>query len=289
MFRIKNILRRSAALIIIVLILICNDLFGAVRIIEADQVRPRIRLCSGPIISGSDSLIADGVPLQRDSDYTIDYMEGTLTLSGGDLQFQKLEIHYTPLPSWLKRHYGIRPGVADRPLPPSRPMAGEAAAPVRTGRAESMSIRGAKKFSITSQSGGTSQFNQELELIVRGEISPGLQVSGSVADRGYDPSYGTINSSISELDKLNLKISSSTFYSEIGHLEYGQYSGYGSSQIKQVSGIKAAYSGKRYDFSALFGRPRGKFKTARFRGQDRVQGPYRILADNTVEAIVPGS
>ena len=39
----------------------------------------------------------------------------------------------------------------------------------------------------------------------------------------------------------------------------------------------------------MFGRPRGRFKSVGFRGQDRVQGPYRISADNVIESIVPGS
>ena len=286
--RIKNILCHPAALILVVFIFCCSSAGGAVRILKADDIKPRIRLCNGPIINGSDSLVADGMPLSRDADYNIDYIDGTLFLLSLPLDYQRLEIHFTPLPSWLKKYYGIRPGLTESPLP-TQGISTDIGPPPKSIGPSSMSIRGAKTFSVSSQSGGTSQFNQALELTVGGEIAPGLEVSGSVADRGYDPAYGAINSQISELDKLNLRISSKQFYSEVGSLELNQYSPYGGPQLKQVSGLRAAYTGNRYTVSTLFGRPRGKFETAKFRGQDQIQGPYRITADNVIESIVPGS
>ncbi|PKK84811.1 MAG: hypothetical protein CVT49_01255 [candidate division Zixibacteria bacterium HGW-Zixibacteria-1] len=289
MSRDNKIPYQPAALIFLIILIFFQNINGAVRILKADEVKSRIRLHNGPIVSDSDSLIADGLLLVRDADYKIDYIEGVLTLSSPHNEYQQLTIYYTPLPAWLKKQYGIMPGQADRPLPSVEPPVTSLTVPGKARDEALVSISGAKKFSIISQTGGTSQFNQSLEMTIRGEISPGLEIAGSVADRGYDPAYGAINSRISELDKLNLKIYSKTFYSEIGNLEFNQSSAYGGSPPKQVSGIKAAVKTGHYDVSTMFGRPRGRFKTVRFQGQDRIQGPYRVAAENRSEAIVPGS
>ncbi|RKX32185.1 MAG: hypothetical protein DRP46_01675 [Candidatus Zixiibacteriota bacterium] len=288
MSRFHNIFRQTASLVFLISIILCANAGAALKVLKADQIKSRIKIHDGPIVNGSDSLIADDIRLSREGDYNIDYLEGVIFLTTPADSIRELTVYFTPLPSWLKKQYGILPDIGDSP-PPIRSLPAEHAGPRRMSDASAMKIRGAKKFSVISQTGGTSQFDQSLEMTINGEITPGLTVSGSVADRGYDPSYGAINSQISELDKLNLKISSKNFYSEIGDLEYNQLSGYNGPNIKQVSGITAALTAGNYNFGALFGRPRGKFRTVRFRGQDRIQGPYQITSGNTIEAVVPGS
>lgn len=274
---------------ILITICICNNVYAAQKIFVSDEIRPRIRLHGGPIISGSEELSAGDRLLVKDEDYRVDYLNGVIYLIKSGEKFDTLTVTFTPLPTWLKKHYGIEPEI-NTPLPLPSGASRDAAIPrSQTFRSSTLSIKGAKKFSILSRSGGTSQFNQSLELTLRGELSPGLEVSGSVADRGYDPAYGTINSQISELDKLNLKVVSKSFYSEIGNLEVLQSSDFGSSVIKQVSGIQANFHNPHVVISGLFARPRGQFKTAKFGGIDRVQGPYRIISNNKLSAIVPGS
>lgn len=269
--------------------LISHNVIGAERILISDEITPRIRIHHGAIISDSDSLFLNGRLLARDKDYRIDYLNGVISLQQSGREFDTLKMFYTPLPGWLKKHYGIQPERVGTPpvRVPLRPT-------VQTTQekypaSSSLTIRGAKKFSISSQTGGTSRFNQSLALAVKGELSPGLEISGSVSDHGYDPVYGTINSRISELDKLNLKIESSRFHSEIGNLVIAQRSDYSGPVAKQVSGIEAAFHDRDISVSALFARPRGQFKTARFNGFDGIQGPYRVIADDQVCAIVPGS
>nr|MBN2276744.1 hypothetical protein [candidate division Zixibacteria bacterium] len=205
-------------------------------------------------------------------------------ISAGDT----LTVFYTPLPTWLKRHYGLQPELISggdvRAISPDiQPIS-----PAGSLTKSSLSITGAKRFSILSQTGGSSQFDQSLDLTVGGELTPGVIVSGSVSDRGYDPVYGTINSRISELDKINLRVESRKFFSEIGNLEIAAASDFGL-QKKQVSGLQAVYHDSRFSAATLFARPRGEYKTMRFYGTDGNQGPYRIVADNLTRAIVPGS
>jgi len=274
---------------LIILFFLFSESFGAVRLLSGDKIKSRIRLNDGPIVNESDSLLLSGRHLIREADYSIDYINGVLALNITPGQFDTLAAYFTPLPAWLKRHYGMQPDIQGDTrqviitptsnIPQSRNL--------RTGTA--VEIKGAKRFSIISQTGVTSQFVQSLELSIQGELNPGLKVTGSVSDRGYDASYGTVNSRISELDKINLKVESRKFMAEIGNLEIEQSSDFSSSLQKQISGLKTVYHDRKFSAGAVFARPRGEYKSVRFYGNDGVQGPYRIIADNRIRAIVPGS
>ena len=226
----------------LIFIFLCANLQGAVKVLVSGRITTRIKIHNGPLISESDSLFLNRKKLNRELDYSIDYLSGSITLNNylpnAD---DTLRIYYTPLPDWLGQRYGILAKPTDRipeiPTQSFRPAEPILASPVSS----KMLIKGAKKFSVFSETTGSSQFDQSLELTINGELAPGLLISGSVSDREYYSSYSSINSTISELDKINLKIKSKHFESEIGDLEIYQQSEYGRRDIRQVSGLEVSY------------------------------------------------
>jgi len=254
----------------------------------AEELKTRIKIHNGPVVEDSDSLYLNDRLLIKGQDYKIDYLRGIVFTAETYKSADTLIVAFSPLPTWLKEYYGILPGES---TPPYRSALSktEPVYQIRPEKSSGIIIKGAKKFSILTRTGNISKFNQSLDLTITGELSPGLEITGSISDRGYNPAYGTINSQISELDKLNLKIKSRQFYSEIGNLEILQRSDFGAVNDKQVSGIQAAVYGQRLSASVVFARPRGRFSTVKLSGVDKTQGPYRISVDNRVTAIVPGS
>lgn len=250
-----------------------------------------LKLGYGPIVTDSDSLFADTVLLKRGVDYKIDYLRGRIDLYLPDsLRFDSLYIRYTPLPSWLNNRYGIAPGRAlseNRQIVPRREE--NKPSSVNRGNDSELRLNGAKRFSFLSRTSGGSEFNQSLELTVDGNLSEDLTISGAVSDRGYDPEYGTVNSRINELDKLNLQVKSNRLFAEIGDLKIRQNGEYRRAGQKDLSGMQAVYRDKTFSAEAALGRPRGRFETVRFSGADRVQGPYRINTGRISRPIVPGS
>jgi hypothetical protein len=288
-FKVANL---SARYIFFISILICiTELSGAAEIRRmVGPSESRLKIYDGAIISNSDTLILNERFLIRDKDYQMDYLSGVVQLQRGlSADSTVIVIRYTPLPHWLRLRYGLMPAPRYSPddeaqvrmtVSPSRP--------VGTRSPSNVDINGTKRFSILTQKGG-SQFDQSLELSIKGEVTPGLEIIGVVADRGYDPVYGTINSRISEVDKLNIQIKSSRFGAQAGNLAIRQRSGYGGNSLKEVSGVQGNYRDRRYSVSATIARPRGRSASYAFLGQDRVQGPYRVLADGQIKAIIPGS
>jgi hypothetical protein len=281
----KSVILSFLSLIIIFL----SGALGAVKQIPPGAVKSRLKIYDGAIITDSDTLFLDSLPLARNRDYRIDYLEGILYLNLPDSSVHgQLIIHYTPLPRWLRNYYGILPeppGSDNRPIPISSHLQSQSLPAMES----NVLIRGTKRFSLLTRTEGASQFSQSLELAIKGELTPGLEISGSVTDKGYDPSYGTINSRINEFDKLYLQARSQRFLAEVGNLEVQRRSPWGGQSVKQISGLQSRYVGKSISTGLVFGRPRGIFRTASFIGSDRIQGPYRITADNDVAAIVPGS
>ncbi|MBN2226910.1 MAG: hypothetical protein JW763_06065 [candidate division Zixibacteria bacterium] len=275
---------------VLALVAIGGEAIAASRVFSSVQLKPIMRISESLIVTDSDSLFYNGRRLERDHDYRIDYARGMLSLSlpppsDGD----SLVVYYTPLPSWLKSRYGIAPPETSEQALPS-PGITSVASPSPLSRKEGgVFIKGAKRFSILSQSGGTSEFSQSLDLSIAGELSSGVTIQGSVTDRGYDPTYGTVNSRISELDKLYLAVRSRRFSSEIGNLEITTPSGFGRSAPKQVSGITVGYADRTISLGGILARPRGRFASVQLNGIDQMQGPYRIATDRAVTAIVPGS
>jgi hypothetical protein len=284
-----NTCRIIGIIFVVSLFLPSSPLHAAKKLFTSNELRAIVKLHAGAIIDESDSVTVNNRLLQRGRDYRIDYINGLLYLNGAIGEHDTLSVCYTPLPTWLKKQYGLMPGTVESSSYPAYPVRSPVISPAGDRGSSKMTLKGAKRFQILSQSGGSSQFNQSLELSVAGELTPGVTVSASIADRGYDPIYGTINSRISELDKLNLKVQSDKFYSEMGDLEIAQRADFNTPLLKRVSGLRARYRDRGFESKVLLGRPRGQFKTVKFNGMDRVQGPYQVAAENTVAAIVPGS
>ncbi len=291
----RNSIWRILRYILLTFIIFFGFCQAAYKIFIGEEIGQRLRIHDGPIVSESDSLFFNNTNLVRNKDYRIDYINGMIQLlpdsfdkksSGGK---DSLVIYFTPLPSWLKSHYGIELQSPSAAKPQPIPVESSTIEPRRLS-GSTLSIKGAKKFSIISQTSGTSQFNQSLELTVSGEVSPGVLVAGSVSDRGYNPAYGTVNSRISELDRIFLNIKSNNFQVDIGNLELSQKSDYKHGVVKQVNGLSASFDNNVFSSSLLLARPRGSYRTFKFNGLDLVQGPYKVFSEsNNVGAIVPGS
>ncbi|UCG60631.1 MAG: hypothetical protein JSV52_09870 [Candidatus Zixiibacteriota bacterium] len=259
-----------------------------VELIGAD-IPSRYSVGSNFILNSSDSLYLNGRLLQRGVDYVFDTRRGAFDLSRiGASGLDTLRIVYRPVPAWLKTLHGT-------PLPEVSPDQSENIPEipeiVRAGvvpTSGDISISGAKTFRFTARSSGSSNFSQSLDLSLSGNLAPGLELSGAISDRGYDPSYGTANSRLNELDKINLKLSSRIFSAQVGDILL-QDPMAPSAAPKRVSGASMNIWQRQGHLHAAVARPKGRFETARLSARDNTQGPYRVTSGTAVAPVVPGS
>ncbi len=238
----------------------------------------------------SDSLYLNGRLLVRNVDYSFDNSRRLFDLSHlGVDDGDTLTITYEKVPDWLQESYGRSlPDVSHHAverIDPS-PQSGQRGL---TYEGSDISISGAKSFRFSARSAGASNFSQSLDLKISGHLTPGLEITGAVSDRGHDPSYGPSNSRLNELDKINLKLKSDMLAAQIGDMAVVSRFDMGSGRSQRVSGANLNIHTQRWYAEALAARPKGRFETFKFSGEDGLQGPYQIGQGANARAIVPGS
>ena len=259
-------------------------------VLVGEEIPERLFVDKRRIFFESDSLYLNGQLLRRNVDYSFDATGRLFDLS--HLEFgpgDTLWVTYEPVPDWVQWSYGrslpaIVPRTVDRPDPPSY-AAGRTASLSRS----DITISGSKSFNFSARSAGVSSFSQSLDLRIQGFLAPGLEVTGAVSDRGYDPSYGPSNSRLSELDRINLSLKSKIVSAQVGDMAVVSRFDTGPPRNKRISGVNFSLHAPNWYAEALAARPRGRFESYRFFGIDGLQGPYQIGEGSAALPIVPGS
>lgn len=259
------------------------------RVWVGDSIPPTIFTGTGFILSGSDSLWLNGRLLQSGVHYEFQPRRRAFALKIRDLTpTDTLRVHYRPAPAWLRPTYGRQPLLNPPPRRLKQPGDLTSLPPSSAGRPPGdVSISGAKTVRFSARSDGSSDFGQSLDMRIEGLLAENLRVVGSVSDRGYDPSYGTANSRLNELDKINLLLTSPVFSAQVGDISPPPMLEVRSG--RRISGVSAQVSGSSWSAEGLVARPRGRFTTAQFYGRDERQGPYQVTDQGPGQAIVPGS
>lgn len=250
------------------------------------EIPRQITVPSAGIYIDSDTLYMNGRPLARGTEYRYSSVDRTFVLEIDAAETDTLTVIYSEVPAWVGRTYGreIPEVVASTdavPIPQqleSPPMSG--------GFAQDIKLSGAKTFRFNAQSSGANDFGQSLDLKITGELAPGLELTGALTDRGYDPTYGTATSRLSELDRLNLQLKSHRLLARIGDITLpNSFGGPG----KNVSGASMALSYPRWTMHAAAARPKGRFASVNLTGENGFQGPYQVGQQGKARPIVPGS
>ena len=252
------------------------------------DIPKRLFVGSPFIFQDSDSLYFDGRLLERGVQYSFKQGAGYFDLSNLTAsESDTLVAIYTALPSWVATSFGRElPSATVQPQGAMPSIIPQRTALPGVGGNE-IKISGSKSFRVFTQSAGTSQFNQSLDLNITGELTPGLMISGAVTDRGYNPTYGTANSRLNELEKVNIKLYSQVLSAQVGDITVNDYSD--RIRPKSVSGASFALTYPNWNVSGIAARPRGQYASYGFVGQDALQGPYQIGTGQSAQPIVPGS
>ena len=139
-----------------------------------------------------------------------------------------------------------------------------------------INLSGAKSFRFMTRSRGGSSFSQGLDLSISGQLASGVEVTGAVSDRGYNPVYGTANSRLKELDRIHLEVKSRRFTGRVGDLLVSNQMDPSFQRDRRLSGVTFTYSDFHQSAYMSAARPRGRFQTARIHSLDQLQGPYQI-------------
>lgn len=257
------------------------------RVFVGAAIPKQLQFQSSFIFAGSDSLFLNGHLMARDSDYKVNSDPGYFDLSSlSPRAIDTLTVVYHELPAWLQKSYGrsvpdIPGNTSTTSLPPIT-----ARRPLPSPFAQDIKLSGAKSFRFSTRTAAGSEFGQTLDLKITGQLSPGLGISGAISDRGYNPTYGTANSRLNELDKVNLQLKSQRLFAQIGDITLRGSAGM---EPKQVSGAALDLTFPAWHVGAGAARPKGRFASVSLAGDDGFQGPYEVSQTGRGGPVVPGS
>ncbi len=255
------------------------------------------------ILTGSEKVILNGVMhLERDNHYSIDYRYGILDLHAIPYESDEFEpvllrVTYRYLPlmfSDIYRLYEFAEDTTDEDEPRRAVMPRRSftlddifTSQLRTSGSLIRGLSIGTNRDLTLQSG----FRMQLS----GNLSDQVEIAATLTDENTPIQPEGTTQTLRELDKVYIQIFSDDYRATFGDFDL------------EVTGTEFSRLNRRlqgamgqYQYRAGYGDGevmiagasiRGKFHTMEFRGQEGVQGPYRLTGRNNERAIiiVPGS
>ncbi len=242
-----------------------------------------------PIVVGSDSVRINGRLLKRGEDYRINYYKGYITTAEPidsttalSVKFEPLFFRldnpyylYEPIPIDLRRQY--QPDSIDYPLKEPEPT--KIFQP-------GLTVGGSKLLSVEFGNSLDPDLSQALDLTIRGPIVRGVDAAAYVSDRSAQSAAGGTSSTIEELDRFFIKLTSRNFIATLGdfqvafdQLKLARYN-------KKLKGVTLEYKDESNRGVLSGASSAGRFTTNRFMGREGDQGPYLLSDPSGARGIV---
>ena len=254
---------------------------------------PRIvKLKQRHIVSNSLNISADGTMLS-DDDYLLDVPSGTVKLLVDLDAPVTLEISYSHLsldiPSCFFRRKLQLDAHRTQPISPSS----EYIPPQQAGgetQPSKLRIFGSKSIGLKAGTGADLELNQTLNIQIEGYLRDNLKVTGVLSDQSR-PEVGGISTSLGEIDRITLRLSSENFTAGIGDIDFKRNFGSTARFRKTLKGGSAAVKTGEIRADVIAGGIRSKHGRLRTLGRDGVSGPYRLLPDvgQASVSVLPGT
>ncbi len=254
---------------------------------------PRIlKLENTHIISNTVSIIANGTKLSSD-EYVLDVPSGTVKLLIDLKPPVDVDVSYSHL--WfdvtscmfrrrLIDHTGgdvsTQAGDKDTPPPPEG----------RPTHSPQLGIFGSKSIGLRTGTGSDLELNQTLNVHIDGYLNQNLRVTGVLSDQSR-PEVGGISTSLGEVDKVTLQISSEKFAATVGDIDFKRNLGANARFNKALKGGRAEFRSSAVYADAVLGGIKSKHGRLKTFGSEGVSGPYRLLPDvgRVSVSILPGT
>jgi hypothetical protein len=259
---------------------------------ELSEGMTRIDLGVTFIISGSDSVTVDGIPLVREKDYRINILKGTLILVSPPAGGEVLEAR------WKRYPFAFAPVFAAR-FPGERPEY-EVTMPV-TGRVEReapaeanpyrLRLSGNKTVGFSMGSGQDLGIDQSLKVTMMGKLAKDLEVRAYLTDDNLPVQPQGNTEELKNLDKVAVQIISRHTETNFGDFVSGQQWSEFSKFQRELRGASVRVNAWNQELFAGGGITKGRFQRLSFFGIEGVQGPYELLEARRFNGVIilPGT
>ena len=243
------------------------------------------------ILEGTEKVKKDGLLLQGDRDYSIDYDRGTITFPFPLSPADTLLVNYEKLNLALRRRYFHRElvyrgdghkrdehslsGTVSRGGPKERmreffPQSGSS----------DLELSGSKTFSLEVGSAQDMSLKQGLWVSAKGKATKNMEVSVQLSDQNMPATAQGSTKRLEELDKVQLLVNSPHFSGTLGDFYLAPSGSDLFFYEKKLKGIMAEAGTGKSSASFALASSKGEYLTNRFQGQENKQGPYQLQGKN---------
>lgn len=223
--------------------------------------------------------------------WALDPVEGRWVVLETPQALQTVEIFYST-PEWqLPLRYAS--GVRYRPELFSEEIPEDRMDRDRYEEASNVRTQGTLFRSVQVSTHGQSSVSGGMDLKIRGELLPGVMLTGVISDHETPFESRMSSQSLEELDRIYLELTTPAGMGRMGDVDietawspFSRYAG-------RMTGLLAAAprdDDQTVDWEAFAGTPSGRFARQEIQIREGDQGPYRLIPFSMASAmIVPGS
>ena len=269
-----------------------RDHYVESRRIALTEGQTRIDLGVSFIIAGSDSVTLDGLTLQRETDYRINILKGTLILVEPPAGGEVLEV------LWKRYPFAFAPVFASR-FPGERPPYKVTMPAVSPGDPEEkkevnpykLRLSGNKTVGFSVGSGKDLGIDQSFKVTMMGKLAKDLEVRAYLSDDNLPVQPQGNTEELKHLDKVAVQVKSRHTETNFGDFVSGQDWSTFSRFKRELRGASVKVNAWNQELFAGGGITKGRFQRAKFFGIEGVQGPYELLEARRFNGVIilPGT
>ncbi len=246
-----------------------------------DVVDGSVALPDSLIVAGSDTVMVNDRPAERDIDYVLDASASVLRFLRDPPDSARLSLSYLYIPGALTRdrRYAVLDAGGELPgvFAVSESLVGlRLPEPDRSPAASALRVGGAKTFGVSVGSDRDLKLEQSLRLNVEGQVARDVSVRAYLSDQNTPLLPEGDTEELRSLDKVLVEIEGKDVSATMGDFVLDMTSGSLLSMRRDLAGVMV--TGQRGPLRVLLAgaQASGEQTTVTFTGVDGKQGPYLL-------------
>ena len=241
-----------------------------------------LHLSHRQIIAESETVLVDGMTVERGLVYDIDYTRGILKLRGGLQPGSCVRIAYRIFPFLLRGDYSLRRLETEKRHGASAPVrdGGDGEVALRREPGYTLRASGSKTVAMEAGSLGGVKVDQSLSLSIGGNIGESVSVVGVLSDRDFGFESGGQTQKLKDLDKVFIEVSSPRAKARVGDIEMVQAPGELLRFERNMTGFYGSASRGESGIRASAASTRTTNESVLMEGREGISGPYVVTGED---------
>ncbi len=233
------------------------------------------------VIPGTEVIIMEGRELNKDVDYTIDYLSGRLFFEEPVSAKTAFKMSYRYFPFDISDSYGRKKQFSEGGQSIIKT---DSFMKKQKKKDYRLTVGGAQTFEMKFQPGGTTVMNQSLRLDISGNVTEDVRVKMLLSNQSMPIQPEGNTAVIEEMDKIYIEVGYKESMLTLGDYSVAFSGGEFNNYTKKLEGIKGDIVLEPVDITLFTANTGGGYTTVEIKNVTDSQGPYEIVKNRIIMA-----